>query len=335
MAGRADARRTLLAGLLGFLACAPAANAWGPEGHHTVGAIADRMLQGTRAASEVQALLGTVSLEEASVWADCAKGVDPQSLTYQGFGPACRVFETPAGEAEMIDYVRRNSTNCTVKPGEEICHKQYHYTDISIAHDRYDSRDAGAREDDIVGAVRAAVAVLQGKPAPAPFDFKSRREALLVLSHFVGDIHQPLHVGAVYLDAQGARVDPDGGTFDPATATRGGNRIRVSGTSGNLHASWDAVPASLTTAHVSTLLEGAGGLPATPGPVEGWPKAWAGESLVQARAAFAGLRFGAEWNGQWTVSLPTAYGTESRSIKKVQLERAGARLAQLLKAIWP
>ncbi|WP_409362753.1 S1/P1 nuclease [Bradyrhizobium sp. CIR18] len=32
---------------------------------------------------------------------------------------------------------------------------------------------------------------------------KDKKEALFVLSHLVGDLHQPLHVGAVYLDSAG------------------------------------------------------------------------------------------------------------------------------------
>src|SRR5436309_1048142 len=80
-----------------------------------------------------------------------------------------------------------------------------------------------------VGAVAAATHVLKGDAVPAPFNFKDKREALLALAHYMGDIHQPLHVGAVYLDANGKRVNPDGGTFDPKTATRGGNQILVNG----------------------------------------------------------------------------------------------------------
>ena len=34
------------------------------------------------------------------------------------------------------------------------------------------------------------------------------REALRLLAHYVGDIHQPLHVAAVYLDREGRVVDP-------------------------------------------------------------------------------------------------------------------------------
>jgi hypothetical protein len=35
------------------------------------------------------------------------------------------------------------------------------------------------------------------------------------------------------------------------------------------------------------------------------------------------------------VTLPQGYSGEARAIKKTQLERAGARLAQLQKAVWP
>jgi hypothetical protein len=174
--------------------------AWGPDGHHTVGAIADNLIAGTYASAEVKKLLGSLTLQDASVWADCAKGIDPnRNYTYQSAGryPECMVFETPKLEAEMSDFVRRNDKNCNPKPGEESCHKQYHYTDVAIQHDKYDRKFVGTRDDDLVCALVAAIYVLKGEPAPAPFNFKDKREALLVLVHYVGDIHQPLHVGAV------------------------------------------------------------------------------------------------------------------------------------------
>jgi len=40
------------------------------------------------------------------------------------------------------------------------------------------------------------------------------------LAHYVGDIHRPLHVGAVYLDALGKPVNPNVGTFDQKTSIR-------------------------------------------------------------------------------------------------------------------
>ncbi len=327
-----------LNGLLGSFLMAGDVRAWGPDGHHTVGAIADRLLVGTNAATQVKAILGTLNLQNAAVWADCAKGVNPKTFVYQGAGhyPECAIYETPAGKKAMVDFVRRNSTNCAPKPGEETCHKQYHYSDVSIAHDHYDSSFVGARTDDIVGAVKAATHVLKGDTAPAPFDLKDTREALLVLAHYVGDIHQPLHVGAVYLDAHGTRVDPDAGTFDPATFTRGGNQVKVQGSSKKLHPMWDAIPASLTVNHVSgALLTTAGAVPASTGAMDEWPKSWASETVQQAQAAFVGLRFSSKQGKFWTATVPANYGSTSRPIKQQQLARAGARLAQLLIAIWP
>jgi len=63
------------------------AMAWGPDGHHTVGAIADHLLVGKPAAAKVSELLGGLSLQDAAVWADCAKGIDPaKGFTYTSAG---------------------------------------------------------------------------------------------------------------------------------------------------------------------------------------------------------------------------------------------------------
>ena len=211
-----------------LLVAAGSANAWGPDGHHTVAALAEAMIEGTHAQARVHDLLGGMSLQDAAVWADCAKGVDPaRDYKYVSAGryPECAVHETPEGEAAMIDYVRRNDTNCGRAPKDSPCHAQYHYADEALQRQRYRRGDVGTRDSDVVAALVAAIAVLRERPAPPPFDIKDQREALLLLAHFVGDVHQPLHVGAVYLDPQGSRVDPDRGAFDPATRTSGGNAI--------------------------------------------------------------------------------------------------------------
>jgi S1/P1 Nuclease len=331
-------RQSLLCCWLCILLASSQAFAWGPDGHHTVGAIADRLIAGSHAATEIKKILGGLSLQDASVWADCAKGIDPRkNYTYQTEGqyPECKIYETPALEAEMSDFVRRNDKNCVPKPGEESCHKQYHYTDVAIQHDHYDRNFVGTRDDDIVAAISAATHVLKGDPAPAPFSFKNKREALLVLTHYVGDIHQPLHVGAVFLDTKGKRVNPDAGTFDQNTSTRGGNEITVIGGKHNLHALWDGIPASLTVSHVNAaLIKQAEAIPATNGQLFDWSTHWADDTLGVARQAFKGLKFSIQQNGHWSTTLPTTYRKRMYDIKKKQLVKAGAHLAQLLQTIW-
>ena len=86
--------------------------------------------------------------------------------------------------------------------------KQYHY-DVSPDHHSYALGLVGISDHDIVAALGAAIEKLLTGKSVSPINFKDGREALLVLTHLVGDIHQPLHVGAVYLDAIGKRIDPD------------------------------------------------------------------------------------------------------------------------------
>jgi hypothetical protein len=313
--------------------------AWGPDGHRTVATLAEKLIAGSNAETQVHALLGNLSLADVAVWADCAKGVNPSTFQYEHPGkyPECKIFETPTGEAAMEDFVRRNSNNCPLKPGEEICHKQYHYTDVAIQHQTYLLGFVGTRDDDIVAAVTATIHVLKGDPAPAPFNIKDKAEALRLLAHYVGDIHQPLHVGAVYLDAQGNKVNPDTGTFDPKTATRGGNSILVgSSTRFNLHSTWDAVPSTLTVSHLTPAwVRSARAIAPTAGPDLDWPKRWASQSVTQANLAMSNLAFGPQKGTHWTVVLPAGYSAKMKSIKKVQLTRGGARFAQLLQDIWP
>jgi hypothetical protein len=262
--------------------------------------------------------------------------VDPkQNYAYTSAGrfPECAIFETPALEAEMSDFVRRNDQSCLPRPGEEICHKQYHYSDIPIQRNQFVAGAPGTRNDDIVAVTRAAAQVLHGDQPDAPISIKDAREALFLLAHYAGDLHQPLHVGAVYLDGQAQPLDPGAGPIDPATDTRGGNKIHAG--SGNLHAFWDAVPTSLAPGQVGPKwLARAANVPATTGPFTEWSTTWATGTLLQAQAAFKGLKFAGS-NPSWTATLPKKYATASNTIKSTQLTLGGAHLAELLKAVLP
>lgn len=331
-------RRLLLALLIAPLA----AHAWGPDGHQTVATISAGLLKGTPTEARVQALLGDMTLQQASLWADCAKGISPrQDYRYPAPGkyPDCAPLETPERIAEMADYVRRNDRQCAMGLDEDSCHRQTHYADIALQRSRYVQGFTGTRPDDVVGATRQAILVLQGKPASGQPSFKNAREALIVLTHLVGDLHQPLHVGAVYLDEQGRRVDPDKTGFQRNSFTVGGNSLWLSGAGGapvKLHTAWDGVPAQLKPDRVDAAwLAQARKTARTPGAPIDWPAQWGTQALEQARLAFDGMKFSARHGDHWMVELPRGYDARAEAIKRQQLTLAGARLAQLLQAALP
>ena len=333
-----------LAGLVSAVACGPTM-AWGPGGHQAVGALAQKLIAGTHAGQEARRLLGGMNLAQVSVWADCAKGVSEQTLRYESAGryEECRVFENqPGGTDRMVDFVRRNLANCEIHPGEEKCHRRYHYTDVSVKQSQYRAGLAGTRDDDVVAAIVAAVRVLKEPAANTPscahpnepLCFASKAEALMVLVHYVGDLHQPLHVGAIYLDSQGRAVNPDQDGLDPATSTRGGNKLVTQ--SSNLHKIWDSVPQRLTATQVDAAwVEKARAVPRTAGNPEGWPAEWASDSLGEAKRAFDGVTFHSKSHGLWPIELPADYTSRIVTAKETQLTAGGAHLAQLLQDIWP
>lgn len=321
------------------LGLAGVSHGWSAAGHQTTGAIADALLQGTPVEARVRALVG-VDLRTASLWADCAKGVSKSGgeffYTVNPVYAECAPFETAAGQARMVDYVARNWTGCRPAPGEEPCHKQYHYTDVAIERRAYSRDVVGTSDHDVVAALRAAVRVLQGENAPAPFSIEDKTEAVLLLAHLVGDLHQPLHVGAVYLDPMGHEVDPDRGSFDPRSNTRGGNLLLDHGVA--FHREWDAVPERLDADHLGrSATARALRVPATPGSPADWPAVWATQTLRLGPAVFQGISVAPEdvVRHTWPIAVPRAYASARTDIQEGQLVLAGARLAQILRAVLP
>ncbi|MBL8351628.1 MAG: S1/P1 nuclease [Burkholderiaceae bacterium] len=308
------------------LAAAPA-RAWDHRGHQAIGSIADRLIAGTPAAARVRELLAG-DLQTASVWADCARAVaaTPDGWRYANAGSqaACAPFETADGRSGLVDFVARNER-----------HRSWHYTDISIAQPRYDAALPGARPADLVQAIGAALAVLQGGRSPPPFDIAGAREALRLLAHFVGDLHQPLHVGSIYLGDAGQPIDPTTAQQAAAQANAGGNLITLDGR--NLHATWDDTPDALSSALASSAgLARARQVPPTAGPLDRWPAAWADDTLAAARQAFDGLQFEPRAGAGWPARADeTGYRQRREALQQAQLVKAGARLAQVLAALWP
>jgi hypothetical protein len=315
---------------------------WGYQGHRVVGSIADQLLS-DNARQQVSQLLG-FELRIAGPWADCVKSVERNSdgtFTYvedPKYEFPCTSFRTASEQKRMEDYVGRNWTQCVYPPSgkERGCHNTYHFDDVAVERDHFDRSYQGTNAHDLVGAITAAIAVLRDKTPSGPFSIADKKEALFMLAHFLGDLHQPLHVAAVYLDKKGKLVDPDAsGQIDPATETEGGNLIRDQ--KHVFHAEWDAIPADLGDAATPELLSLARSYAPSQGNVEDWPAAWASDTIVVSHNAFAGTIFKQTSAGHWSVTFKDqeTYLADQDTIKRQQLAKAGRRLADLLNAIWP
>lgn len=105
-----------------------------------------------------------------------------------------------------------------------------HYSNIPNDMPTFD-RARDCKDDQcVVAAIEKYTAILKDKTQPKD----KRREALIFVVHFVGDIHQPLH-------AAGGQVKNDQtGVMEPDL---GGNRVKVRylGTETNLHSVWDGM----------------------------------------------------------------------------------------------
>ena len=145
----------LAAALALSVACVPEAWAWGPQGHRTVGAIADRLLT-PAAQAQVAALLaadldklgnpsGRATLESVAVWADEIRG-------------------TPADEP------------------------RWHYDDVPVCGSAPRDSYCPGGECNSAQLERLTLVLADAQAAP-----RERNEALKWIVHLVGDIHQPLH----------------------------------------------------------------------------------------------------------------------------------------------
>ncbi|UGQ47243.1 S1/P1 nuclease [Massilia endophytica] len=281
------------------------AMAWGNDGHKIVGAIADQLIKGSKAEKQVQALLlPGESLEKVSVWADCVKG------SY--CGP-----QTP----EMMAYTAANPK-----------HSEYHYTDVPFQLTEYHDHGVGTAEDDIVQTMKQAILVLQGKDTPATNPHKfTKRQALLILVHQAGDIHQPLHVGAGFVSKDGQFVVPKTqaeidslNIFD----ARGGNNLllddaKIEATSSQLipppegdakpstapksttkpfHSYWDTTVVNYAMRRSSTrtpqqfaqwAIDSKPNIPVNTGEVVSWPYQWANDALAVSKLAYGDVKIGA------------------------------------------
>lgn len=312
-------RRILVACLTALVAGLTAGlGAFGEAGHRVVGRIAEIRLRNSPALRQVVTILRPQeTLADAAVWPDTIKGV-----TYEDEDTALFRLRHPA-------------------------HEVYHYTDLPYQADRYDADAIGAHSTDVVQMARECIRVLKGTS-----HVFTRREALRLLAHYVGDMHQPLHVGTAYVSAGDPLtfVVPSGPTGWRMAI--GDNALRYGPEDTyNLHSYWDSRAVSLTmgnedvaaySARLVAELAIASSWKNT-GSVETWPAQWATDVLVYAKdvhrdvklVAYLGPDPDRRVAHRWRIELPPGYDDRARQLTRTQLAKAGYRLAATLEAIWP
>jgi hypothetical protein len=318
------------------------AAAWGNDGHRAIGAIADKLLKGSHAQKMIaEILLPGETLESVAVWADCVKGDWCGKQT-----------------AEMQAYVAAHPR-----------HQEYHYTNTPFQHSHYTPGAPGTSDVDIVLTLQQAIAVLQGKSDAAsnPRNF-TKRQALLLIAHLAGDIHQPLHVGAAFVSKDGKFVIPKKESDIDQVAmfdSRGGNNLVFDETkiipgegtpqslNRPLHSYWDTTVVKYAMRRSSVkspeefaqmMIDANPSQAAYGADLQAWPVKWANESLAASKTAFHGVTPGGlqehvsrkgEKYYTFGLEVPNDYPVPTSALARTQLAKGGHNLAALLKAIWP
>src|ERR1051326_8462123 len=209
--------------LIFSLAAVSSAHAYGPDGHKIIGAIADQRLAGTPTLARLSELLDGYNLQEAAIMADTIKqwdkpGIDDPKVQ--------RYFSSHPKIAEQLRAFWKANPPTDDTKSAIPSHHWFHYTDVPLADgEKYADGKIGRNQWDIVHMMRYCIAVLRSEMPENNERKITKPIAVILLAHFVGDIHQPLHVGAQYFDAKGNPVNPASGSEN--YPDEGGNSLRL------------------------------------------------------------------------------------------------------------
>jgi hypothetical protein len=331
----------LMAGLL-----AGNVYSYGPRGHALVGAIADQRLKGKPVATKISQLLDGLTLAQAATLPDSIKSWDPCGKKKAGTSP---VTSKKRINAELHAFV--NANPCDGNPS----HHEFHFTDVPVfGNEKYLPGKVGRSDFDIVHMIPFCIRVLTGAE-PANNKRKiTKSVAIILLAHYMGDIHQPLHVGAEYFNGHGKPFEPT--VAKPGFSDQGGNKLTLTIFGPNsktikfpkLHSYWDGN--AVTTAFGETpdaqsAKDLANDEPANWRPsagIENWAEIFANEILPVAREAhdrleFKNIKFTSKsteiLSGDATekpVSSGMSYQDWAGATVKDEIHKAGWRLAALL-----
>src|SRR5436190_2116107 len=224
---------------------APSICAYEAEGHQTVGALADIKLKNTAVYQTATNLLHGLTLQRASILPDQIKAWDTQhpasvtTITQSTWGDVPLQIKR-----ELFEFWKANPNSS--KDLDPPSHRIFHYTDVSVDGPlTYAEAKAGANKFDIAHMIPYCFTVLNGTTSANNDRRITKSVALILLVHYVGDLHQPLHVGAAFFNSKVQRRAPKSDTDSNAKADSGSNSIyfpvllTVKKDSPNLHHFWD------------------------------------------------------------------------------------------------
>ena len=328
--------RSLIIFLIVFQLTTPAAFGWGSTGHKTVGKIADWRLANTTTLAKIKAILRpNESLSSIANWADSVKNAEKFSI-----------------HATHPDSDTQNFYKNLVNKHN----RDWHFVDLPLDCTGYS--DPRCKKftsgKDIVQIINLCIRRLKGQTISGNVAQLTKRNALRLLVHLVGDLHQPLHVGVQFINEDGPEgkivfeTDPETILENEFPNDMGGNKLLIKGEeSDNLHSFWDAdlVENAIGEQSLFQFSQSLNTL-AVPawnptGTMNTWAAQWADDTLrVSEENAYLTIVIRKEViiddrTKYLVTKKENQYTNHNVRVVKTQLAKGGYRLAKLLQAIFP
>ena len=252
-------------------------------------------------------------------------GSDAWAWGDEGHKVICEIafrLAKPSTQAEIQRLLKTDTefnrfSNSCIWPDHPRKRTAEHFVNLARDSRGLTDEECPRAQECVLSAIQVELAYLSSRGV----DDEAKLAALKFLGHWVGDVHQPLHV-----------------SFED---DRGGNGVLVSGECGtsNLHSAWDAC--LVTKAVGADVGEAATELmkSITPAQFQSWtqsgPKDWANESFAiaeQAQTKYCARKGASCDKPAGKVMIDAAYVAANAPIVREQLQKAGIRLAHLLDA---
>ncbi len=264
--------------------------AWGHQGHKTIGIIAQHLLVNSKAFEEINNILGGLTLEEISTCPD-----------------ELRVFQSE--KKPMSSVCNQIFTN----PEPPTNTGSWHFIDTPISQ-------FNPTHEDIVKACKSSCVLTEinrwsNVLADTTQTNAKRLQALSFVVHFIGDIHQPLHVAERNHDLGGNKV-----------------KVRIGRYKTNLHSFWDTNLVNyISTNPISTTILLKSDVAFAQTEAQTTPETWVLQGFQFARnVAYDGIPI----DYASVVRISNAYIQNAIPVVKHQLASAGVRLSQHLAKIF-